>query len=44
MTVFNIFRVLGDLSHIASKIVLMWSIHWNRSAEVSIAAYDMNKI
>ncbi|KAF2669333.1 hypothetical protein BT63DRAFT_258899 [Microthyrium microscopicum] len=30
---FNIFRVTGDVSHILSKIILIWSIHWNRSAE-----------
>ncbi|KAF1990375.1 ER lumen protein retaining receptor, partial [Aulographum hederae CBS 113979] len=30
---FNIFRILGDFSHIASKIILIWAIHWNRSAE-----------
>ena len=33
MAVFNVFRILGDLSHITSKIILMWAIHWNRSAE-----------
>jgi len=30
---FNFFRISGDLSHILSKVILMWSIHWNRSAE-----------
>ncbi|KAF2404095.1 hypothetical protein EJ06DRAFT_503100 [Trichodelitschia bisporula] len=29
----NLFRLLGDLSHLASKIILMWAIHWNRSTE-----------
>lgn len=29
----NIFRLLGDLSHLASKCILIWSIHWNKSAE-----------
>jgi hypothetical protein len=29
----NIFRILGDLSHVASKCILMWAIHRNRSAE-----------
>ncbi|TID15899.1 Repressible high-affinity phosphate permease [Venturia nashicola] len=29
----NVFRVVGDLSHVASKVILLWSIHWNRSAE-----------
>jgi len=31
--ILNLFRVLGDLSHVASKVILIWSIHWNRSAE-----------
>ncbi|RMJ24706.1 Protein-ER retention receptor [Aspergillus sp. HF37] len=30
---FNIFRILGDLSHISSKCILIWAIHRNRSAE-----------
>ncbi|KAK5122566.1 hypothetical protein LTR85_003829 [Meristemomyces frigidus] len=29
----NIFRLLGDLSHTASKCILIYSIHHNRSAE-----------
>ncbi|KAF8138048.1 ER lumen protein retaining receptor-domain-containing protein [Mycena galopus ATCC 62051] len=29
----NIFRLLGDLSHMASKAILIWSIHRNKSAE-----------
>ncbi|KAF7188547.1 ER lumen protein-retaining receptor erd-2.1 [Pseudocercospora fuligena] len=29
----NIFRILGDLSHTASKCILIWAIHSNRSAE-----------
>jgi len=33
MTAFNVFRIIGDLSHVSSKIILLWSIHWNRSAE-----------
>jgi hypothetical protein len=33
MAIFNVFRILGDLSHAASKLILMWAIHWNRSAE-----------
>jgi ER lumen protein retaining receptor len=33
MTAFNVFRILGDLAHIVSKVILMWAIHWNRSAE-----------
>ncbi|KAL1858706.1 hypothetical protein Plec18167_003417 [Paecilomyces lecythidis] len=30
---FNVFRLLGDLSHISSKCILIWAIHWNKSAE-----------
>lgn len=33
MAVWNVFRILGDLTHLFSKIVLIWSIHSNRSAE-----------
>ncbi|KAG5987262.1 hypothetical protein E4U54_005069 [Claviceps lovelessii] len=33
MVSFNIFRILGDLSHLASKGILILSIHRNRSAE-----------
>ncbi|KAF7376755.1 Protein-ER retention receptor [Mycena sanguinolenta] len=29
----NIFRLLGDLAHVASKCILIWSIHRNKSAE-----------
>ena len=29
----NIFRILGDISHAASKCILIWAIHTNRSAE-----------
>ena len=29
----NVFRVLGDVSHTASKCILIWAIHNNRSAE-----------
>ncbi|KAJ7727542.1 ER lumen protein retaining receptor-domain-containing protein [Mycena maculata] len=29
----NIFRLLGDLAHLASKCILIWSIHRNKSAE-----------
>jgi len=29
----NIFRLLGDLAHMSSKCILIWSIHWNKSAE-----------
>jgi len=31
--ILNVFRLVGDLSHVASKVILMWAIHWNRSAE-----------
>ncbi|KAL8818030.1 MAG: hypothetical protein Q9223_003255 [Gallowayella weberi] len=30
---FNVFRVLGDLSHTVSKCILIWAIHANKSAE-----------
>ena len=29
----NVFRILGDVSHTASKLILMWAIHSNKSAE-----------
>ncbi|KAF2840869.1 hypothetical protein M501DRAFT_1030077 [Patellaria atrata CBS 101060] len=29
----NVFRILADVSHSASKVILIWSIHSNRSAE-----------
>ncbi|KAJ6456495.1 ER lumen protein retaining receptor-domain-containing protein [Mycena sanguinolenta] len=29
----NIFRLLGDLAHVVSKCILIWSIHRNKSAE-----------
>ena len=29
----NVFRILGDLSHTASKCILIWAIHANQSAE-----------
>ncbi|KAF7376756.1 Protein-ER retention receptor [Mycena sanguinolenta] len=29
----NIFRLLGDLAHVVSKCILIWSIHKNKSAE-----------
>lgn len=33
MVTMNIFRILGDLSHTASKCILIWAIHTNQSAE-----------
>ncbi|KAI1804701.1 ER lumen protein retaining receptor-domain-containing protein [Daldinia bambusicola] len=33
MTAWNIFRILGDCSHLLSKCILIFSIHRNRSAE-----------
>ncbi|KAJ9151914.1 ER lumen protein retaining receptor [Pleurostoma richardsiae] len=33
MTAFNIFRILGDCSHLLSKLILIFAIHRNRSAE-----------
>ncbi|KAL9115684.1 MAG: hypothetical protein Q9227_000052 [Pyrenula ochraceoflavens] len=29
----NLFRVLADVSHTLSKCILIWAIHWNKSAE-----------
>ena len=29
----NIFRILADCSHTASKCILIWAIHTNQSAE-----------
>ena len=29
----NVFRIFGDLSHTASKCILIWAIHANQSAE-----------
>jgi ER lumen protein retaining receptor len=29
----DVFRILGDVSHTVSKRILIWAIHWNRSAE-----------
>ncbi|KAI0007758.1 ER lumen protein retaining receptor-domain-containing protein [Xylariaceae sp. FL0662B] len=33
MTAWNVFRVLGDCSHLLSKCILIFAIHRNRSAE-----------
>lgn len=33
MGAWNVFRILGDLSHLLSKCILIFSIHRNRSAE-----------
>ncbi|TDZ44699.1 ER lumen protein-retaining receptor [Colletotrichum trifolii] len=33
MTAWNVFRYMGDVSHLLSKIILMLAIHRNRSAE-----------
>ena len=30
---FNVFRILGDTSHTISKLILIWAIHSNSSAE-----------
>ncbi|OZJ03623.1 hypothetical protein BZG36_03736 [Bifiguratus adelaidae] len=29
----NVFRYLADGSHLVSKCILIWAIHWNKSAE-----------
>ncbi|KAL2013034.1 hypothetical protein VTN00DRAFT_559 [Thermoascus crustaceus] len=31
--IFNIFRILADLSHATSKCILIWAIHRNKSSE-----------
>ncbi|KAF2755446.1 hypothetical protein EJ05DRAFT_467669 [Pseudovirgaria hyperparasitica] len=33
MPEFNVFRILGDATHATSKLILIWAIHSNRSAE-----------
>lgn len=33
MIQFNIFHILGDVSHTSSKLILIWAIHSNSSAE-----------
>lgn len=33
MVAFNIFHILGDVSHTLSKLILVWAIHGNSSAE-----------
>ncbi|KAK1980829.1 ER lumen protein retaining receptor [Colletotrichum cereale] len=33
MTAWNVFRYMGDISHLLSKCILMFAIHRNRSAE-----------
>ncbi|KAJ5834721.1 ER lumen protein retaining receptor [Penicillium robsamsonii] len=33
MSTWNIFRIIGDLSHLGSICVLLWAIHKNKSAE-----------
>lgn len=30
---FNVFHILGDVSHTSSKLILIWAIHSNSSAE-----------
>lgn len=30
---YNVFRILGDVSHTLSKCILIWAIHSNKSAE-----------
>lgn len=36
----NVFRILGDVSHTASKCILIWAIHSNRSAEGNWSTYE----
>lgn len=35
MVAWNVFRIIGDLSHTGSICVLLWAIHKNKSAEGS---------
>lgn len=34
---FNLFHILGDVSHTSSKLILIWAIHANSSAEGTLA-------
>lgn len=34
--IFNLFRIIADCAHALSKFILIWAIHWNRSAEVDL--------
>jgi len=34
---FNLFHILGDVSHTSSKLILIWAIHSNSSAEGELA-------
>ena len=40
----NVFRVLGDVSHALSKAILIWAIHWNKSAEGLSISLKMQNI
>lgn len=35
MVSWNVFRILGDVSHLGSICVLLWAMHKNKSAEGS---------
>ena len=37
--VFNVFRILGDVSHTVSICILIWAIHSNKSAEGMIVLF-----
>lgn len=30
---FNLFHILGDMSHTSSKLILIWAMHSNSSSE-----------
>jgi ER lumen protein retaining receptor len=30
---FNLFHILGDVSHTSSKLILIWAMHANSSSE-----------
>ena len=41
---FNVFRILGDVSHTASKCILIWAIHNNHSAEGQVDGFKARNI
>jgi ER lumen protein retaining receptor len=43
MTAFNVFRILADVSHTSSKIILIWAIHSNSSAEGRVCFHVCHK-
>ena len=41
---YNVFRILGDVSHTLSKCILIWAIHSNKSAEGTYNPRDLTKL